>query len=129
MSTLWYRRLAPAFDTVCIVAFILMGKDRHSFDNKGLEWFLTVFWPLAVGWTVGALVSRLYTRADRTWLRLLATILVGLFVGGVLRGGFTDREPFSIFTVVALGFLGLTTFGWRLIWFSVARLRGTAPAQ
>jgi hypothetical protein len=129
MQSLWYRRLAPLLDTACIVAFIFLGKDRHDLDNKGLDWFLTVFWPLAVGWVVGALISRLYTRADRPWLRLLITILVGVFVGGVLRGVFTDRVSFSIFTVVALVFLSLVTFGWRLIWFSVTRLRGTAPAQ
>jgi hypothetical protein len=131
MDTLWYRRIGPVIDTVCIAAFIMFGKDRHSYDNKGLEWFVTVFWPLAVGWLVGALVTRVYTRADRAWLRLLGTIVIGIFIGGLLRWIFTDRVPFSVFTVVAFGFLGLTTFGWRLAWIAVARMRGTgtAPAQ
>jgi hypothetical protein len=128
MQSLWYRRIAPVFDTVCISAFILLGKDRHSYDNKGLTWFLTVFWPLAVGWIVGALVTRVYTRDDRPWLRLLGTLAIALLVGGILRGVFTDRVPFSVFTVVAFLFLGLTTFGWRLIWTAVSRLRGPATA-
>jgi hypothetical protein len=128
MQSLWYRRIAPVFDTVCISAFILLGKDRHSYDNKGLTWFLTVFWPLAVGWIVGALVTRVYTRDDRPWLRLLGTLAIALFVGGILRGVFTDRVSFSVFTVVAFLFLGLTTFGWRLIWTAVSRLRGPATA-
>ena len=131
MNTLWYRRIGPVIDTVCIAVFIMFGKDRHSYDNKGLTWFLTVFWPLAVGWLIGALVTRVYTRDDRPWLRLLGTIVIGIFIGGLLRWIFTDRVPFSVFTVVAFLFLGLTTFGWRLIWTTVARLRGTgtAPAQ
>jgi len=124
-----YRRLAPVLDTICICIFIAVGKDRHSYDNKGLEWFLTVFWPLAVGWIVGALIMRVYTRDDRWALRQLGTLVIGLFVGGILRGAFTDRVSFSVFTVVAFLFLGLTTFGWRLIWRGVARVRGAAPAQ
>jgi hypothetical protein len=131
MQSLWYRRVAPVLDTVCIALFILLGKDRHSYDNKGLTWFLTVFWPLAVGWLVGALITRVYTRDDRPWVRLLGTLAIALFVGGILRWVGTDRVAFSVFTVVAFLFLGLTTFGWRLIWTAVARLRGTgtAPAQ
>ena len=82
-----YRRLAPVLDTICISVFIVVGKDRHSYDNKGLEWFLTVFWPLAVGWLVGALIMRVYTRDDRWALRQLGTLVIGLFVGGILRGG------------------------------------------
>jgi hypothetical protein len=129
MQSLWYRRIAPVLDTACIAVFILLGKDRHSFNNKGLDWFLTVFWPLAVGWIIGALVTRLYTRSDRGWLRLLETLVVALFVGGILRWLFTERVAFSVFTVVAFVFLGLVTFGWRLIWTAVARLRGPATAQ
>jgi Protein of unknown function (DUF3054) len=131
MQSLWYRRLGPVIDTICIAVFIMLGKDRHSYDNLGLEWFLTVFWPLAVGWIVGALVTRLYTRPDRAWLRLLETLVVALFLGGILRWAFTERVAFSVFTIVAFLFLGLVTFGWRLIWTVIARLRGTgtAPAQ
>jgi len=131
MKLLCYRRIGPVFDTVCIALFIMFGKDRHSYDNKGLTWFLTVFWPLAVGWFIGALITRVYTSDDRPWVRLLGTMVIGIFIGGLLRWIFTDRVPFSVFTVVAFLFLGLTTFGWRLIWFAVARMRGagTAPAQ
>ena len=128
MQSLWYRRIGPVIDTACIAVFIMFGKDRHSYDNKGLTWFLTVFWPLAVGWLIGALITRVYTREDRTWLRLLGTMSIGIFIGGILRWVFTDRVPFSVFTVVAFLFLGLTTFGWRLIWTAVARMRGTGTA-
>jgi hypothetical protein len=129
MASLWYRRLAPVMDTLCIAVFILVGKDRHHYDHQGLDWFLTVFWPLAVGWLVGALVTRVYTRDDRWYLRLLGTLAVAVGVGGVLRGAFTNRTSFSVFTVVAFVFLALTTFGWRVVWRGVGRVRGAAPAQ
>ena len=64
-------RSRPVLDTGLHRVFICSARDRHSYDNKGLTWFLTVFWPLAVGWIVGALITRVYTRDDRSWLRLL----------------------------------------------------------
>jgi hypothetical protein len=114
------QQLAPVIDGLCIVAFILVGRDSHDGDG-GLAWFLSVFWPLAAGWAVAALGTRLYTRAEGTWIRLGATVAIGVLVGGLLRGAFTDRLAFSAFTVVAFCFLTLTTFAWRGIWLFFAR--------
>lgn len=122
------QRLAPVMDAGCLVLFVVLGRDRHNL-HEGIAWFLTVLWPLAVGWTIGALVTRLYTRAARGWLRLAGTIVIALLVGGVLRGAFTNRVSFSIFTAVALAFLSLTTFAWRLVWLVFDRRRRTLPAQ
>ena len=61
------------------------------------------------------------------WLRLLGTIVIGFFIGGILRGIFTDRR-----TVLDLHgrrrslFLGLTTYGWRLVW-TVSSNGGSGP--
>jgi hypothetical protein len=122
------RRAAPFLDGACLVLFVVLGRDRHHL-NEGMTWFLTVLWPLAAGWTIGALVTRVYTRDDRNWLRLAGTILITLLIGGVLRGMFTNRVSFSIFTVVALAFISLTTFAWRLVWHLFDRRRRTLPAQ
>jgi predicted Na+-dependent transporter len=129
VNTLWYRRLAPVIDAVILVVFVTIGRDQHNLESTGLTWYLTVLWPLAVGWAAGALAMRLYTRADRSWLRLLGTLAIGVFVDAVLRAAFTNRPWFSVFSIVAFCFLGLVTFGWRLVWAFGARLRGTAPAQ
>lgn len=51
------------------MVFVLLGRGQHHID-RGVDWFLTVLWPLALAWTVGALMTRLYTRAER-W-RLVA---------------------------------------------------------
>ncbi len=122
------RKLAPVIDGACIVAFIVLGRDSHELD-EGLSWFFTVLWPLASGWAVGALVTRLYTQAGHVWLRLAGTIAIGLVVGGALRGMFTERASFSVFTAVALAFLSLTTFGWRAVWYLVDRRRRALPAS
>jgi hypothetical protein len=127
MVTTRRERLAPLVDVLCIVAFILVGRDRHDVD-EGLSWFFAVFWPLTTGWVVAALVTRLYTRPQGMWVRLIATIVLGLFVGGLLRAAFTDRLAFSIFTVVAFGFLTLTTYAWRLVWTYFERRRRAVPA-
>ena len=119
------RRLAPVFDGLCLALFVLLGRDQHHIGG-GLEWFLTVLWPLAVGWLVGALATRMYTRADpRWWLRLAGTLVIAVLIGGVLRWAFTNRDAYSVFTVVELAFLALVTFGWRLVALVVATPRRT----
>ncbi len=112
---------APVADAVCFVAFVFFGRDQHGIHG-GLGWFLTVLWPLLVGWFVLALVTRLYTRADRMWLRLAVTWIAGVLLGLVLRQLLTSHgDSFSTFTVVVLAFIGLTTFGWRAVLVGIRR--------
>jgi hypothetical protein len=121
------RWVAPTLDLLSIVAFIVIGRDRHSVAWD-LEWFVVVWWPLTLGWVVVALLTRLYTQPDRMWIRLAATIVGGVLLGGLLRIP-TGRIAYSIFTVVALGTLTIFTFGWRLVAVGLARRRArTAPA-
>ena len=120
--------LSPTLDLVCIVTFILVGAGRHSI-NEGADWFLMVLWPLAVGWYGVALVTRLYFSDGRPWLRLTITLAVATLVASLLRGGFTDRPTFSIFTVVFVGWMLLTAYGWRLVGkFVSGRRQRAAPA-
>jgi uncharacterized membrane protein YjjP (DUF1212 family) len=107
----WY---APVLDGLAIVTFILVGKGEHDID-EGIEWFLTVFWPLALGWGIVALLTKLYQRTSGIWLALGITIVAGILLGAIPRGLFTDRPYISIFTVVAIAYLGIITYGWRLI--------------
>jgi hypothetical protein len=122
------QRLAPVLDGLCIVVFILLGRDQHHLGG-GATWFLTVLWPLATGWIVGALATRLYTRTENGWARLAGTIAVAVVIGGVLRGAFTDRPTFSTFTVVETVFLAATTFAWRMLRLAVARRRRALSAS
>ncbi len=125
MTRRWW--LAPTLDLACLVTFILVGAGRHGID-EGAGWFFTVLWPLAVGWYGAALVTRLYTAVDRPWLRLTITVAVGTVVASLLRGGFTDRPTFSIFTVVLVAWMLLTAYGWRWIGCLVSGRRRRAAS-
>jgi len=120
--------LAPVIDLVCIGTFILVGAGRHNID-EGVGWFFEVLWPLAVGWYGVALLMKLYTEPDKLWMRLAITLAGATVIMAVLRGTVLDRPLVSIFTVVFVGWMVLTAFGWRLVgrWFS-ARRSGSAPA-
>jgi hypothetical protein len=122
--------LAPLLDLACIVAFILVGGGNHHIA-EGATWFVTVLWPIAVGWYAVALVARLYVCPGRWALRLAVTIAAGTVVMCVLRGGFTDRPWVSVFTVIYASWMTLTTFGWRLAARLVTRRRSapTTPAS
>jgi hypothetical protein len=125
------RRWAPpVLDLVAIVVFVLIGRQNHGYSWNP-TWFLTVWWPLTLSWGIGALLTRVYVRDDHPWLRLLGTLAFAVALDGPLRWGFTGRPMYSIFTVVAFLFLGLVTFGWRLIAVGVRQVqggRGASPA-
>jgi len=106
--------LAPILDLVCIVGFILGGAGQHHI-TEGVGWFLTVLWPLALGWYGASLVTKIYTSRDREWTRLVLNLAAGMLVGSLLRSTFTDRPMFSIFTVIYVAWMVLTAFGWRFI--------------
>ena len=108
-------------DWACVAVFVVLGKENHGYE-KGVTWFLTVWWPLAVGVLVGGLVMRIYTE-DAEWPgRLLATIAIAVMVGGPLRW-LTGRPMYSVFTVVALFVLSLLMYGWRLLAIAVRQAR------
>jgi len=119
-------RTAPLLDLACITTFVLIGRDRHEV-TEGLGWFVEVMWPLCVGIFGVALLTRLYTRARGVWLALLVTIVAGMAITQVLRGAFTNDPWIGIFTAIALAYLSLTMFGWRLVAALVTRRRA-APA-
>ena len=121
--------LAVVLDLACLAVFVAFGGRRHEDLNEGMSWYLEVLWPIVLGWFVVALVTRLYTRANGggMWLALLGTLVGGLVITQLLRGSLQDRPWIGIFTLVAFGFIGLTTFGWRLVGSAYRKLR-PAPA-
>ncbi|MFN8027495.1 MAG: DUF3054 domain-containing protein [Acidimicrobiia bacterium] len=122
--------LAGVLDLACLSAFVAFGGRRHEDLNEGFSWYLEVLWPIVLGWSVVALLTRLYTRGNGggMWLALLGTLVGGLVITQVLRGSLQDRPWIGIFTLVAFGFIGLTTFGWRLVGLGYRRLRPAPTA-
>jgi Protein of unknown function (DUF3054) len=119
-------RFAPVLDALCIFVFVLVGRGRHEID-EGIGWFFTVLWPLYLGWFAVALATKLYTRVSGIWTALGVTWLGGIAVASLFRGTFTDRPYVGIFTVIAIAFIGLTTFGWRLVAALIVRSRRESP--
>ncbi len=121
MSVLWrHRWAAPLLDALCLVVFVAIGRRNHHITT-GVNWFLEVLWPLAVGWFAVALAVGLYLRRDRAWVRWIATLAFGILLAMFLRT-LTDRRAFDAYTVVAYVFVGMFTLGWR----GIAVLAGLA---
>ena len=118
------RVLAPVLDLACLAAFVVAGGRRHDDLNEGFGWFVEVLWPIAVGWALVALVTRLYTRSGvGMWVALAVTLVGGLVITQIIRATLQDRPWIGIFTAVALGFIGLTTFGWHGVALLLRRRR------
>ena len=113
--------VAVALDALCLVVFVLAGRQSHGLDS-GARWFLVVLWPIAAAWFAVALLAGLYTRTSRPWLRLAVTVVIGVGVGLVARIVFTHRDTPPAFVLVAFGFITLTTAGWRLLGVALPRL-------
>jgi hypothetical protein len=116
-------RYAPVLDALCVFLFVFVGHGRHEV-TEGVGWYVTVLWPLYLGWFSVAVATNLYGRTRGTWAALLVTWLGGIAIASLFRGTFTDRPYVGIFTLVAVGFIGLTTFGWRAVAALVARALG-----
>jgi hypothetical protein len=114
--------VAAAFDGVCLVAFVVLGRGSHGL-NGGSDWFLTVLWPFVVGWYAATFITRLYRVAMHPWRRAAATVALGVTLACLIRIAATSRSTPAVFGVVAFSFLLLTTVGWRVAARLVARVR------
>ncbi len=106
------RSIGPLLaDWLCVAVFVALGKENHG-TAGAVAWYLTVWWPLAVGFVVGGLITRVYTLSEDWPARVLGTVLIAVLVGGPLRA-LTGRPVFSTFSLVAIVVLSIFTIGWR----------------
>jgi len=108
-------RWAPIADAVVLMVFVGIGRRTHGLEETGLTWFLTVLWPLALAWVVGAMSLSLYTARTREFARLVGTIVITAVLGGLLRHFTPGHAMFSAFNVVVSCGLLLGTGGWRVV--------------
>ena len=113
--------IAPVLDALCLVVFVVAGRESHGLDS-GAGWFVVVLWPIAVAWFVVALASGLYTRVSHGRLQLLATVVLGVGLGLIVRIAVTHRDTPVAFVLVAFGFITVTTVGWRLVVAGIPRV-------
>ena len=109
ITAIYPPRVKPLADATGLVVFLLIGRRSHGLEQAGSTWFLEVLWPIAVAWIVGALALRLYTAAERPWLRLVGTVVVTVTLGGLLRHFTPGHSMFSAFNLVLA--IGLLTQG------------------
>lgn len=106
--------LAPLLDALCLSIFVLAGRQSHGLDS-GAGWFLTILWPIALGWFTTAVVAGLYRRRRPSAVALATTVVVGIGLGLVIRVVVAHRDAPIAFVAVAYGFITLTTLGWRAV--------------
>jgi len=123
-----HGRLAVGADAVCLALFVLLGRESHGL-HAGAWWFFEVVWPFLAGWFAVALLTRVYTRRSRPWVRLAVTWAAGVGLGLLLRVALTDRTVVGAFPIVVYVFTGLFTFGWRAVVVGVRRISAASATR
>lgn len=111
-------------DAVAVVAFVLIGRRSHDQESTlaGLVDTATPFLlALVAAWL---LLARWRPPTDP--LQGLATALITVVIGMVLRNVAFDGGTATSFVVVATAFLVATMTGWRLVLRALDRRRVSA---
>ena len=111
------RDLSPwvafAADLLVLVVFVLVGRRSHD-EGSGLEGFLRVWWPFAVGLAFATIVSGTW-RAPLEWRRAIVAWVVTVALGMTLRIAVQGREFKPTFVIVTTVFVGAGMLGWRAV--------------
>jgi hypothetical protein len=98
-----------AVDAAALVSFVLVGVLTHGASGGG---FFRDLVCILGGWFAVAASVRLYSRGG--WWRLLATWLVGVSGGVLIRAAFVGHVAFD-FWAVALAFTALFILAGRVL--------------
>jgi Protein of unknown function (DUF3054) len=112
--------VSPILDGVCLCAFVILGRQTHDIV-EGALWFFIVVWPFLAGWFAAALATGLYRSRSKVPMRLAIAELLGIAIALVLRSTITHRDTPLTFIIVAVGFIAVTTIGWRALAFAYSR--------
>lgn len=106
-------RVAFGADLLVLVVFVLVGRRSHD-EGRGLEVFVRVWWPFAVGLVIATVASGTW-RAPLEWRRAIVAWLLTVALGMTLRVAVRGRDFKSTFVVVATVFVGAGMLGWRAV--------------
>jgi FtsH-binding integral membrane protein len=113
-------------DVLGVVAFVVIGRSAHA-KGEDLAGIASTAWPflsgLAAGWLAGSAWRRPVALVPTGVVAWLACVVLGMVVRVVAGQGTAPA-----FVAVALGFLGLTTLGWRILARARRSRRRRAPA-
>ena len=105
---------AFAIDGLIVIVFVAIGRGahRHGVTTSGMA---STLWPFGVGLAFGWLtVIKLHLR-PRALPAAVVIVAATVAIGMVLRVISGQGTAFA-FILVALGFLGAATLGWRLVY-------------
>ena len=113
--------VAFAADLAVLVVFVALGRRSHD-EGSGIEGFLRVWWPFAVGLVVATIASGTW-RAPLEWRRAIVAWLVTVALGMVLRIAVQGRDFKPSFVIVTTVFVGAGMLGWRAVVRKIAARR------
>ena len=106
-------RLAVVLDCCCVLVFVVIGRASHT-KGESLAGVASTAWPFLAGLAGGWLAARAWRQPFRLWPAGVGAWLGAAALGMVLRV-VSGQGTALAFIVVALAFLGLFLFGWRLL--------------
>jgi hypothetical protein len=114
-------KVSVVFDLVMVLVFVAIGRAAHA-HGLSVAGLASTAWPflaaLAVGWLILLVGRRDGTTLSSGVVVWIATVALGMAFRVVAGQGTAVA-----FVFVALGFLGLTMLGWRVVVLGVRHRR------
>jgi hypothetical protein len=103
--------LAAAADLGCVLVFVVIGRASHV-KGESLAGIASTAWPFLAGLAAGWAAARAWRQP--LGLRPAATVWLAAVALGMILRVISGQGTAAAFIAVALVFLGLFLFGWRL---------------
>lgn len=123
------RRTGLVLDLLTVLVFVAIGRGVHA-HGLSLGGMASTSWPFLVGLALGWLAVTVTGRSSASLVGGLAVLIATVTLGMVLRVVSGQGTAFA-FVLVALGFLGATMLGWRLVVTGLRRhtVRSAPPVE
>lgn len=128
--TVWcgeMRHPIAAFDLLAVLLFVGIGRSVHT-GSLGLSGYASTAWPFVTGLLVGWIATTARRATGSSIVSGLVICLITVAIGMVLRVA-SGQGTAAAFILVALGFLGVTMLGWRVVLIALSRLRRDRPTS
>lgn len=107
------EKLWAGSDLLAVAVFVLIGRSVHS-HGLSLAGIASTSWPFACGLVVGWCVLGVLGQDGLSLRDGLCVVISTVALGMSLRL-ISGQGSAAAFVAVALGFLGATMLGWRLL--------------
>ncbi|HXA33916.1 MAG TPA: DUF3054 domain-containing protein [Acidimicrobiales bacterium] len=115
------NRVSAVLDLVMVLVFVAIGRTAHAHGLTAAGLASTA-WPflaaLAVGW-----LTLVVGRRDSTTLPSGVVVWISTVALGMALRVVAGQGTAVAFVFVAVGFLGLTMLGWRVVALGIGRRR------